>query len=200
MRKLATLAIALFAIVALAAPVLAQPSNGDLGIYFDSAGTLSTGTAAHFVPFNFYVSGFNLGPISGWESRVSISNPAFLVLSAALNPMNALNVGSQGNFIVGLGQCVDSPGVHTLVTYQLGFFVAPPTPVPTNVLLCTGGATPSSFGGVPGYSSCAGQLNAFGVAQNGGSGYPDGCGVINATQEPPVANENVSFGAVKAGF
>jgi hypothetical protein len=198
MRKFATLAIALLALVALAAPAVAQPENGDLGIFFDTATLSSARPAAAFAPFSMYVAGYNLGPTSGWESAVTISNALFTNLGVTLNPSNALNVGTVGNFIVGLGVCVDSPGVHVLATYQLGWFQ--PTPIPNDVLICTGGATPSSFGGVPGYATCASELVPFGAAQDGGTAYPDGCGVINPLNDAPIATENVSFGAVKAGF
>jgi hypothetical protein len=68
-------------------------------------------------------------------------------------------------------------------------------------LICaSGGSNPSSFGGVPGYSSCAAQLIPFGAAQNGGGVYPNGCAVVNPLNDGPIATENVSFGAVKAGF
>ena len=199
MRKLATLAIALLALVALAAPVYAQPENGDLGVYFDLGGTTSArpGTPG-FAVFEFYVMGYNLGPTSGWESALTLSQAGWNVIGTTLNPPNALNVGQVGNFIVGLGVCVDSPGMHRLVTYQIGYFVSPVAP--NDLILCTGGTNPSSFGGVPGYASCASELIPFGAAQNGGDSYPNGCGVVNPTLEHPIANDAVSFGAVKAGF
>jgi hypothetical protein len=202
MKKLATFALASLAIVALAASAFAQPEAGDAGIFFDTAGTQSTGTVVAFVPTNFYVIGFGLGDISGWESSVTnLPAQGFLVLSATLNPSNALNVGSQGNFIVGLGVCATvGSGSYNLVSYQSGFFTPPPTPVPQNVAVCMGGTTPSTFGGAAGYSTCGGQLRTFGKAQNGGADYPDGCGVINATHTPPVGTETVSFGAVKAVY
>jgi hypothetical protein len=198
MRKLATLAITLLALLALAAPAVAQPENGDLGIFFDLGATSPRTTVPGFAIFNMYVCGYNLGPVSGWESKVTLSQTGWSVIGAALNPSNALNVGQVGNFIVGLGACVDAPGVHLLVSYQMGYFVGPLAP--SDLLICTGGSTPSSFGGVPGYSSCGGSLIPFGAAQNGGSVYPNGCGVVNPTQEGPISAESVSFGAVKAGF
>jgi hypothetical protein len=130
---------------------------------------------------------------------VTLSQTGWSVIGAALNPSNALNVGQVGNFIVGLGACVEVAGAHLLVTYQLGYFVAPVAP--NDLLLCIGGTSPSSFGGVPGYSSCAGALIPFGVAENGGGVYPNGCGVVNPTNgEFPVGTSNVSFGAVKAAY
>ena len=201
MKKLAIFALASLALVALAAPVFAQPEDGDLGVYFDTT-TLTArrpGTPG-FALFNFYLCGFNLGPTSGWESAVTLSQAGWNVVGTTLNPANALNVGQVGNWIVGLGVCVDSPGVHVLVTYQVGYFVSPTAP--NDLLICaSGGSTPSSFNGVPGYSSCDSQLIPFGVGLNGGGVYPNGCAVVNPTNaDNPVGAENVSFGAVKAGF
>jgi hypothetical protein len=199
MRKLTILAIALFALVAFAAVAVAQPADGDLGVFFDLTGSTSSTVATNFQIVNAYVAGYNLGPTAGWESSVTLSNPSFNVFAPVLNPTDAVNAGSTGNWIVGLGVCVDNPGVHVLVSYQFGFFTPPPALVP-EMLICTGPANPSSFGGVPGYSTCADELRAFGAANNGGSTYPNGCAVVNPSLEPPVATENVSFGAVKASF
>jgi hypothetical protein len=198
MKKLATFALVCLALLALSAPAFAQPENGDLGVFFDTA-TLSTArAAAAFAPFNVYIACYGTGDLSGWESSVTISDPLFTNLGVTLNPSNALNVGTVGNFIVGLGVCATAPELYVLATYNLGWFQ--PTPIPNDALICTGGTVPSSFDGVPGYASCASQLIPFGTAQNGGTAYPDGCGVINPLSDHPVATESVSFGAVKAGF
>jgi hypothetical protein len=200
MKKLAIFALATMAVLCLSASAFGQPENGDLGVFFDLNGMTASTTATNFQIVNVYVAGYNLGPVAGWESSVTISNPAYNVFAPVLNPSDAVNAGSTGNWIVGLGICANVPGVHTLVSYQVGFFTPPPAAVP-ELLICTGASTPSSFGGAPGYSSCTDVLIPFGQANNGGgTAYPNGCGVINPTSTPPVATHDLSFGAVKAGY
>jgi len=194
--------LAIFALVSLmlAAPALAQPDPGDAGIFFDLGGTTTTKNIAGFAIDFFYVMGFGLGDITGWEASINWSDPTWNILGATLNPGTALNVGTTGNFIVGLGACVGGGAAfYTLVTYQVGYFVSPVAP--SDVVVCIGPANPSSFGAAPGgYSTCADELIAFGLAENGGNAYPNGCGVINPTGAAPVGTSAESFGAVKAKF
>jgi hypothetical protein len=84
------------------------------------------------------------------------------------------------------------------VQYQIGFFVPVP---PTDVVACLGPSSPSSFApAAPGYLDCSGGLSPFGVAENGQGVYPDGCLVMNATNDAPIATETKSFGAIKARY
>jgi hypothetical protein len=54
---------------------------------------------------------------------------------------------------------------------------------------------------LPGYPCCEALLQPFGVAQNGGGVYPDGCLIIHPTVEDAVVpNDAASFGEVKARF
>jgi len=198
MRKLATLALIALSVFAFASTSVAQAEPGDLGIFFDAAGNTTTKVIPGFTIDFFYVLGFQLGPITGWEAGITWTDPTWNILGTTLNPGTALNVGGVGNFIVGLGACVDAGAVHLLVTYQVGYFVAPVAP--SDVIVCTGPASPSSFGGLPGYSSCADELIPFGAAQNGQGAYPNGCGVINPTNIGPIGTSSESFGAVKAKF
>lgn len=199
MRKLATLAVALLVLIAMAMPAVAQAEPGDVGVFFDLAGTASATNLAQFAVSNFYVMGFGLGDLTGFELNIGFSRAGWSVLARTLPTASSLNVGSGDNFIVGLGSCVTPSGVapYTLVNYQYGWFA--PT-VPGETLMCVGPSTPSSFAGLPGYSSCNDVLKSFGAAQNGAPNYPNGCGVVNPLSGPPVATENVSFGAVKASF
>jgi hypothetical protein len=76
-------------------------------------------TAAGFAVFNFYLVGFSLGNFTGWESSVTFSNTGFNILGATLNPTTAINVGSIGNFIIGLGAVFNGSPRYTLVSYQI---------------------------------------------------------------------------------
>lgn len=199
MKKLAIFALASLAIFALASSAFAQPENGDFGVFFD-LGTLSTSrTIGGFATFPVYMAGYNLGPISGWESKFTLNSAAWTNLGPTLTPASALNVGQPGNFIVGLGACVENQGAHLVCTYTLGYFAAPTAP--NDLVICVSeGSSPSSFGGAPGYSTCLDVLKPFGLAENGGTSYPDGCGVVNPLSAPPVGTEEMSFGAVKASY
>lgn len=192
--------LAIFALVSvlLALPAVAQPDAGDIGVFFDVGGTQTTKIIPGFVPDFFYVLSYDLGDLTGWEASVVLSDPTWNILGATLNPGTALNVGTTGNFIVGLGLCANGAGFYTLVTYNIGYFISPVAP--NDVLVCIGGSNPSSFGGAPGYSTCADDLIPFGLAESGSPDYPDGCGVINPTGIAPVGTEALSLGAVKAKF
>ena len=158
--------------------------------------TITTIDAVAFVPFNFYVVGFDQdGGYKGYEFEIQVS-PTVTVLARVLNPPTALNVGSGDNFIVGTGGCVSGVGAVVLVDYQALVF-APEFDSP----ICVTNSTPSSFQpAVQGYLTCSDELIPFGLAENGQGIYPDGCGILGATMDAPVATENASWGSVKTRF
>ena len=97
MRKLATLAITALTVLAVATSAFAQADPGDVGIYFDPAATSTTSVQPGFVTFPVYLIGSELGPISGWEGTVTLSDPTWTNLGGTLNPPAAVNVGSGTN-------------------------------------------------------------------------------------------------------
>jgi len=199
MKKLMTLMVAVV-IMSMAVTAFAQPGSHDAGVFADPGAASSSIILPAFVPTFFYVLGYDMdGLVKGFEFLVQISDPAMTVLARNLQA-GALNVGSQDNFIVGAGGCFPGDGLwYQMVQYQAGYFV--PTP-PSDTLVCLGPSTPSSFApAVPGYLQCDGSLVPFSVAQSGGGVYPDGCGVINATDPGQVISTTAeSFGAVKSKF
>jgi len=173
---------------------------GDAGVFFDPAGTVSRGILPAFVPTNVYVIGFDLaGDVAGYEGSLAISDPSILILATILSGPGPLNVGTPTNFIVGAGGCFSGAGATILITYQVGNFTGAPL---NDLLFCLGSATPSSFApATPGYLDCSSNLLPFGVAQNGGGVYPNGCGVADATAPDfPVGAVQTSWGAVKSQF
>lgn len=201
MKKLAIFALASLAIFALAFSAFAQPETRDVGVFFNAAGTQTSGALAGFAVSNFYVVGFGLGELTGFELSVGFSLPGFSVLARALPTATSLNVSTGDSFIVGLGACVSSgTGPFSLVVYQYGWFGGPVAP--NEVTLCIAGTVPTSFNGAPGYSTCQDVLTPMGLAENGNGCRPNGCGVVNPTGTCPVPvdAEQLSFGAVKASF
>src|SRR5512134_1137923 len=104
MKKTLATVLALVALLAAASPSLATPIGG-IGIFGNEApgSAHRCMTVPAFSTFTFYVVGFNLGTFNGWEASLTFSVAGFNVLGTTLNPANALNVGTPGNFIVGLG-------------------------------------------------------------------------------------------------
>jgi hypothetical protein len=201
MKRFAILALALVLAAGLATTVFAQPSQYDVGVFSDLAGTNSVLTAPAFTPVNFYAVAFDLdNQVKGFELTLGVP-VGFTVLSKVKAGPNPINVGDEANneFIVGTGACVEAgPGPFVLVSMNGGFFT--PT-VPADATVCISGTTPSSFpNGTPGYLQCDNSLVPFGVAQNGEGRYPNACLVMNATSEGPVATEAASFGEMKARF
>ena len=198
MKKLVTVAVAA-AFVLSAGAALAQPEARDAGVFADPAGTQSTLDIAAFTPFNIYVVGFDLdGQVAGYEGKVSIP-VEYTILAKNITPSTGLDFGNEpGEFIVGTGSCLEGAGAFMMVNFNLGLFAAGVDP--TDTALCLGPSDPTSFDNVPGYLQCDGTLIPFGVAQNGGDFYPNGCLILNPSQEGPVSTESTSFGEMKARF
>jgi hypothetical protein len=200
MKKLTSLAV-LLTVVAMASMAFAQAEPGDLGVFFDAAGTQSTATPAAFVQTNlFYVATFDL-ELSGYEFSVTIGDPSIIIFATSemTNPGGSINVGTPPNeWIVGIGLCAGGAGAVNLVQFTYGYFVASIS----DVLICLGPSDPASLTpAVPAWLECGtGGIFPFGIAQNGQGRYPDGCGVLWPTQEGPVANDVGSWSSLKAKF
>ena len=101
------------------------------------------------------------------------------------------------NFIVGAGGCIaDDAGATVLVTLTLVAVAE----VPSDAAVCIGPSSPSSFDSAgPGYVDCSDQAFVLSPAPNDAGNYPDGCLILNPSQDP-VDGANSSFGQVKARF
>lgn len=193
---------AIFAIVALvmafSASAFAQAEPGDLGVFFDAEGLTSTAIVpAAYMPFNVYVLAFDIvGDMMSYEFGLQFSGVAPVALQNVFTGVQNFGSGSF-DYAVGVGSCVAPAGVYQLVYLQLMYMAAPAAD--TTICLIPGTVdsfTPSG----PGYAHCSGDLQHFGIGQDGGEFYPDGCAVINATHLGPVATPETSWGAVKAQF
>ena len=198
MKKTLATVLALVALLAAASPSLATPTG--IGIFGNEApGSVHRCmTVPAFSTFTFYVIGFNLGSFNGWEASLTFSVAGFNVLGTTLNPANALNVGTPGNFIVGLGANFNGSPRYTLVTYQIGWFSTPTAPA--DVQVCLGGTTPSSFNGEPGYATSASQLVPLPFVSLDTGVYGAGCAVINASNVPNCTDTEFSLPAAQASF
>lgn len=195
--KRTSLLCMLLSMVVLAGPAFAQ-DPGDVGIFFDPAGTQSRGTVLASVPFFLYVVGSDLpGNTAGYEGSLAYDAGLNIILSATFTGPGPINIGNNSNWIVGAGGCVNATGPTVLVTLQMFPLVAVP-----DAIFCIGPSSPSSFiPPTPGYLDCADGLSPFGVAQSGGGVYPDGCAVANPSDpEYPVGADVRSWSSVKAQF
>ena len=203
MKKLVN-AVAVAALVLSAGAASAQDAK-DAGVFADAAGTQSTFVAAAFVPFDVYLVAFGLdGNVLGYEFRtLGLDGLTILASVPSVGPNGGINLGDEpGEFIVGTGACLtaDSAGPFVMARLNLGSFAGANL---TDRAVCIAGSTPSSFeafGSPPGWLRCDGTLDTFGVAQNGQGVYPNGCMILNATMDGPVATDAASFGEMKARF
>jgi len=186
--------------ISIASPRLSHAQQpGDAGIFADTSGTVTVLDVQPNEPFSLYVVAFDLPDLLAYEGSIqNIPTEAILLYANFIGPRPLILGGSQTNFIVGTGGCVEQPGALLLAEFG---FVAP-TAVPDDSAILLTGSDPSSFGGRPGYARCdAVTIAAFGVATNGAPNYPDGAVILNATRSSgPVAEASVSFGRMKSRF
>lgn len=194
--KTATLMAALLVLAAAVTPAHSQ-DPGDIGVFFDAAGTMTTGTITPFVNFDVYVVAFDTpGGIAGFEGSIQ-RDLSLILVSTVIAGCGPLNVGTPENWIVGTGCCLPSSGPVVLMHFQ---YMCPIIPAPTDMLFCVGPSSPSSLPGAtgPAWLDCADNILPFGQALNGGGVYPDGCAVGNPTGLAPVATEHEDWGSIKS--
>lgn len=139
------------------------PGAGSLVLSYSPFSVETDGFVTAFVPFYAYVLAIDPQPnILGFE--FSLEYPACLILLSQVIPhQGALNVGNQGNFIVGLGQCVQPQPILPL----LEMYFLPVDPNPSCVQfgeISLGPTTPSSFiVPSPGFVDCQSNLIPFDV-------------------------------------
>ncbi len=209
MRKLEN-AVTLFTLAGLlfSAGTTSAQDPMDAGIFADEAGTQSTLTVEPYVPFDIYVVAFGLdGGLRGFEFELDGDEGLTILLSTPADGPRPINVADNpGEWIVGYLACLttDPVGPFALVRFNLGSFSDPTGANLIDKAICLRGSTPSSFeqfGSPPGWLRCDGTLHPFGVAQNGGGVYPDGCLILNPTSPGSVvSNDTTSFGAMKTRF
>lgn len=196
MRRSSFLAV-LLTLAVQAGPVGAQTAEtGDLGVYFDPAGTLTSASVTAFVPFSYYViATAPPGGVLAYEFKVE-HDPRVTITETIVHPPEAFDVGfdadsSTTNFIVSTdGACLEGSQI-VLVEFEAQI-LAPES----DLTFCLQPATPSSFDPPsPGYLDCAtSDIQTFGFAY-------EGCAVANPLDlEAPVANEERSWSALKSSY
>jgi len=190
------LLVTLISLAMAAGPVFGQ-APGDIGVFFDTGGTQTTGAVILGVEFDLYIVAFDI-PLGIVSHEGSIErDPDILLVGHQLFPASSFNVGTPENWIVGTGGCFPIFGPTVLQTLTYVSF----DPVMEDQIFSIGPSTPSSFSpAAPGYLDCGDNLLPFGLAQSGNGYYPDGCAVGNPTQTPPVSTQEQRWGDVKALF
>jgi hypothetical protein len=136
-----------------------QAEAAKLGIYFDANGTKEGLDVAPFSVFTFYAVASDLSSgVVGYEFELDYSD-GITILSSAIHPAGALNVGSNNVFRVGTGgACHGGGGAFVLVT-----FTAMLTRDGSNLALRATGprSLPSIDDETPAYVPC-GDASAYG--------------------------------------
>jgi hypothetical protein len=193
------LAIALSILLVLPAFSFAQPSPGDAGVFFDVEGTQTRRDVQPYQHFDIWVVLFDApAGIRGYEFYFENPPEVVWIWSEGNAAGNISIMPTPFNYIIGTYECLAGTPSQWLVhadamVFDVGL---------TDLTLCLAPARPSSFiDPAPGYLDCSDGLHRFGVAENGGGVYPDGCAVINPTQaEFPVAAPLTSWGSLKSRF
>lgn len=206
MKKLLVLLASLMLVSSFAAAGV-DGDDDSFGFFFDTDATIyETSTAAPFQGVTGYlvVSNPTSGGISGWECEVVIpgNGTAYVAPGWAYagGGLNVFDGAATGLFNVGVGpgpsQLLPINGVVVLATFSC--FVLAPTGVVTFTINPFPGSV--TFSGTPGYvdGDDVGVIVACGVS----SGYPYGtiCAAINQPHDEIIANDDMSWGSVKALF
>ncbi|MCP4144896.1 MAG: hypothetical protein GY752_06380 [bacterium] len=198
--KKAILTLMMLAIATVAFAQIDPDENG-IGLYFDEFGyEVCLTTAAPFTPITAYLLATNISEesgISGFECEVTTDG---LLTAAAwsLNGVQPLNVFAAPLFAVGLGENeLATPVINNVVLLATltAYVLDPADQVSFGVKnLDAGSFDPPA----PGYA--AGDNAGLLVPLQVSSGFPYGAAVAQINIDPcgVVANEDVSFGSVKA--
>jgi hypothetical protein len=200
MKKLITL----FAVMALAAPAMAQidPDANSCGIYFDEGATLfCTPTTAPFQSVTGYLCVTNSDEpsgISGWECTVQIVG-AGLVAPGWTIRHGGTNFLTAPEFAVGIGTVAPAPWAPSIVLASMTGFVQ----MPGNPVTFAIAAAPNpSIAGHNGMVIAAGDDATNLIAINPSAGYtggvPNVCAGINYCDI--TSNDTNTWGGVKALF
>ncbi len=149
MKKL-LLTLSLVAMMAGSAFAIVDDGVSSLGMYFDNAGNTNCFAPTPGAPFNVYFIMANpaVANMGGFEFAWRFNPPVVpepFILGTTLPPQ-ALNIGNNYNFIVGLGGGLVTSEATVLVTLQMLALA----PVAANTLVQVGPATPAS---IPGHAA-----------------------------------------------
>ncbi len=200
MRRLTTLSSAVAIVLGSLAVHGTARCEGTIGVYFDTAGTVTLASPPLLTTDNeFYVvvNGVPEGELKGFEFDLLI-DPNILVFGVpriVVGPPLPVFSGPY-EFIVGLQRCSPAAGPTVLVEFTYGIFS---TESISDLELCLFEASPSSFSPpVPGYLTCDGALEPFFTVPSACPGLAESCAVVYPTCA--VATSSDSWGSVKGRF
>lgn len=204
-KYLALLTICLWSTASFA---LIDDGVNSLGAYFDPAGDINCLAPAPFVPFHIYWILANpvVANLGGFEFAWTFSPmPASLpIISSLTLPVNALNIGTNSNLIVGLGSGLITTDATTLATFEVIALAA----FPPETYITVGPATPAS---IPGHAATNDFTNPGDVIPMNFSTVdginviidPQGWvrpGVAKMSCPGPIATETATWSNVKTLF
>ncbi len=207
MKKL-LLALSLVAMMAGSAFAIMDDGDSSLGVYFNATGDVNCFVPTPATPFNVYFIMANPGVQNmggfefGWRFSPAVV-PAPFILGTTLPPQ-ALNIGNNENFIVGLGGGLITSEATVLVTLNMMVLSA----VNPETYIQVGPATPAS---IPGHAAFNDFNNPANI-QPMNFATVDGVDVVVNAQgwvvpgvakmscQGPIATESATWGSVKALF
>jgi hypothetical protein len=207
MKKL-LLALSLVAMMAASASAVVDHGTSSLGVYFNPGADVNCFAPTPATPFNVYFIMANpaVGNMGGFEFGWRFSPavvPAPFILSTTL-PAQALNIGTNTNFIVGLGGGLVTSEATVLVTLNMMVLAA----VAPETYVQVGPAVPASIPGHAAFNdfSNPADIRPMNYATVDGvnvvvdaSGWVSP-GVAKMSCQGPIATESQTWSGVKALF
>ena len=181
-----------------ATAVQAQPETGSIGVFGDQAGTMTQINVSGFAPFNLYVVAMGPpGGIRGYEFGLDL-NPAYTRLGEEYVGQGPIDPppGST-DWIVGLATCYEQTPLQ-LLKLTLGYFLGPVAP--SDDAICVRPSRASTVLGSLSYVDCAGSTHPFDPIPDPCNFTPDGCLLVNPTQNCPIPIEARSFTSLKSCY
>ena len=206
MKKFAIL-LAL-SMIASSAFALVDDGTSSLGFYFDNAGDTNCSAPAPFVPFQAYfiVANPEVANMGGFEFawRFAPAPAAMPIIQNFVLPPQALNIGTNFNIIVGLGNGLVTSEATVLVRIDMILLSA----MDPETYVQVGPATPASHPGHAAYNNFAdpAQIINMNFATVNGIDNTVGLdgwvvpGVAKMSCPGPVATESETWSGVKALF
>ena len=154
---------------------LAQPGPGEIGVYADAEGTIDRIDFPAFVPFTLYVVAGPEAGIDWYQFQVDGLLEQGVVIVGASTPGVNDDFLEPNQFVVEASSCLTGD-VVVLAEIQ----VVALAPLATDTAVCVG---PVDGFEVAAFVDCSGEEQAFGTAQNGDGVYPDGCLIVNPSDE-----------------
>ncbi len=206
MKKFAILLA--FSMIASSAFALVDDGNSSLGFYFDNAGDINCFAPAPFVPFSAYfiIANPEVANMGGFEFawRFSPQPASAPIVQNFVLPAQALNIGTQNNVIVGLGNGLLTSEATVLVRIDMILLAA----MDPATYVQVGPATPASHPGHAAYNNFANPAEIIDMNFSTVNGIDntvgtDGWvvpGIAKMSCDGPVATESETWSGVKALF